>query len=137
MYKGKIATIAAACMAMAMATALAQQQAPPAQSGMLYVDCGNQGVLTINTDKSEVNNRHATINATSIEWSSAEGVPADIGNGWTGHAQGHYVLDRVNGTLSVTLDMWQVDPSGKEIGHQLSPMSSNTCRKSDAPATKF
>ena len=127
----------AVLFATAMATP-AMAQAPAQPSGMLYVDCGSQGVLTIDTAKNEVNNKHATINATSIEWSSGEGPPADIGNGWTGHAQGHYVLDRVNGTLSVTMDMWQVDPSGKEGGHQISPMANTTCRKADAPpATKF
>ena len=135
------------CGAAMTALILCLGAAPPAmaqtgagQSGtgqVIYVNCEKFGLLTIDTGKSEVNNRPARINATLIEWDSGEGQPADIGNGWTGHAQSKYQLDRVQGTLSTTMDMWEVDPSGHEVGRKTMDMTSYTCQKADAPATKF
>jgi hypothetical protein len=108
-------------------TALAQ----PAPSGIFYVHCEANGQggtvdLTVDPARNTVDNVHASITATSIEWS----VQKDDATGMA-HVKHDYALDRIQGTLNDHMALWSTTGNNDASPGYFD--TNYTCRKSDVP----
>jgi hypothetical protein len=98
-----------------------------ARAETIFLHCGESAsTFTVDLTNNTVDNKPATINATSIDWTWTP--PPDQGT----QSVGHFHIDRIAGTLT---SQWSTHFANGRTGDL--PSQTWSCTVSSAPPTKF
>jgi hypothetical protein len=115
---GAVRTLLAALAVLAISS-------PAARAESIFLQCGS-GMFTVDLTNNTVDNKPATINATSIDWTWT--APTDYGS----QSVGHFHIDRIAGTLTY---QWSTHFANGRTGDL--PSQTSPCTVGSPPPTKF